>query len=204
VESRVLDAALRCVSRWGISKTTLEDLAREAGCSRASLYRAFPGGRDAVLQRLVERELAGLTTTVLARLEEAPSLEDCLVAGIHAAATWIAGHAAFQAVLAYEPDIALPHLTFSSMDRILGGAARLSAPALARWLGADAERAGEWVCRVLASYLICPSSEVDLTDEESVRNLVGRFLLPALEPRSLLDSSRSSANPATAPAGPRK
>ncbi|MEA2588672.1 MAG: hypothetical protein QOH66_1599, partial [Actinomycetota bacterium] len=48
-EQRVIDAALRCIARWGIAKTTLDDIAREASCSRATIYRLFPGGKDALL-----------------------------------------------------------------------------------------------------------------------------------------------------------
>jgi len=40
--ARVLDAALTCVGRVGLAKTTLDDVAREAGCARATVYRYFP------------------------------------------------------------------------------------------------------------------------------------------------------------------
>ncbi|MGZ4705878.1 MAG: TetR/AcrR family transcriptional regulator, partial [Acidimicrobiales bacterium] len=46
---RILEAALRCVARWGLIKTTVDDVAREAGCSRATIYRAFPGGKQSVI-----------------------------------------------------------------------------------------------------------------------------------------------------------
>ena len=48
-ERRVAEALLRCVARWGLAKTTIEDLAREAGVSRATVYRLVPGGKQAVL-----------------------------------------------------------------------------------------------------------------------------------------------------------
>ena len=41
--ARVLDGALACVARVGLGKTTLDDVAREAGCARATVYRCFPG-----------------------------------------------------------------------------------------------------------------------------------------------------------------
>ena len=58
VDGRVLDATLRCVARWGVAKTTLDDVAREAGCSRATVYRAFPGGKEALLEALARREVS--------------------------------------------------------------------------------------------------------------------------------------------------
>ena len=49
-EQRIVDATTRCIARWGVAKTTLDDVAREASCSRATVYRLFPGGKDAVLE----------------------------------------------------------------------------------------------------------------------------------------------------------
>ena len=189
------DAALRCIARWGVAKTTLDDVAREAGCSRASVYRTFPGGKDALLATLVAREAAGLLAAVDTRLAEASDPEAAVVAGMVAAGRFVTGHRALQFVLAYEPDLVLPHLAFARMDSILAGAAAFVAPRLATWVGAgDAERAAEWVCRLVVSYLICPSADVDLTDPASVRALVRRFVLPAL--------LRGRAEPTGRPAGP--
>src|SRR5260370_1328957 len=41
LEPRAVAALLSCVARQGLRKTTLEDVAREAGCGRATLYRHF-------------------------------------------------------------------------------------------------------------------------------------------------------------------
>ena len=48
LETRVVDAMLECIGRWGLGKTTADDVARTAGISRATLYRTFPGGMDVV------------------------------------------------------------------------------------------------------------------------------------------------------------
>ena len=48
---RIVDAALRCLARQGTAKTTVDDIAREAGLSRATLYRTFSDGKDGVLAR---------------------------------------------------------------------------------------------------------------------------------------------------------
>ena len=37
-DERLLDAAASCYARFGLAKTTAEDVAREAGVSRATLY----------------------------------------------------------------------------------------------------------------------------------------------------------------------
>ena len=51
----ILDAALACIARVGLAKTTLDDVAREAGCARATVYRCFPG-KQQLLGALVDRE----------------------------------------------------------------------------------------------------------------------------------------------------
>jgi AcrR family transcriptional regulator len=44
---RILDAAVRCMRRWGIDKTNLNDIAAEAGVTRPTLYAHF-GNREAI------------------------------------------------------------------------------------------------------------------------------------------------------------
>src|SRR3954470_4336525 len=64
VADRILDAAVACVARVGVAKTTLDDVAKEAGCARATVYRAFPG-RRAVLRAGLAREVAARGANVL-------------------------------------------------------------------------------------------------------------------------------------------
>ena len=47
---------MRCVARRGLRKTTLDDVATTAGCSRATIYRAFPGGKDVLMAAAARRE----------------------------------------------------------------------------------------------------------------------------------------------------
>ena len=54
--STLLDAAREVVMRFGYRKTTLEDIADQAGVSRATLYYYFPG-KDEVFRALIVREI---------------------------------------------------------------------------------------------------------------------------------------------------
>ena len=49
-----------CLARYGTAKTTVDDIARQAGVSRATIYRVFPGGRDEILAAVVDTEVARL------------------------------------------------------------------------------------------------------------------------------------------------
>src|SRR2546423_4583695 len=81
---RVVDGALRCIARWGVAKTTLDDVAREAGCSRATVYRFFPGGKDALVQAVVRAEVDQFLDAVGRRLDAVADqgLEELLVHGM--------------------------------------------------------------------------------------------------------------------------
>ena len=57
---RIIDGTLACLARHGTVKTTVDDIARESGVSRATVYRAFPGGRDEILGAVVDTEMARL------------------------------------------------------------------------------------------------------------------------------------------------
>ena len=73
---RILDAAAVIMRRDGLVRATTKEIAREAGCSEALLYKHFPDKRDIFLRVLTERsprlelagELAG-TGAVVANLE---------------------------------------------------------------------------------------------------------------------------------------
>jgi AcrR family transcriptional regulator len=62
----ILEAARTRFARFGPRKTTMEEVAREAGCSRATLYLHFPG-KSALYAGLLEHETGGF----LAELERA-------------------------------------------------------------------------------------------------------------------------------------
>jgi AcrR family transcriptional regulator len=180
-EQRVIDAALRCIGRWGIAKTTLDDVAREASCSRATIYRLFPGGKEALLEATAALELHRFFTGLGRRLDDAAGLEDMLVGGIVFAARSLAGHQALQFVLAYEPEVILPRVAFHHADRVLAVVTEFTAPYLARYVAPEeASRAAEWLARIVLSYTLSPAEGVDVCDEESVRRLVRSFVLPGL------------------------
>lgn len=40
--TEIVDAARSCFQRWGLAKTTMDDIAKEVGIARPNLYRYFP------------------------------------------------------------------------------------------------------------------------------------------------------------------
>ncbi len=187
IEGRAVAALLGCTARHGLAKTTLDDVAREAGCSRATLYRYFSGKAELVCVT-VASEAARLGDSLRTAAAEAGSLEDAVVALVATGTSELREHAALQFLLAHEPELVLPHVTFSAGDDFLAAAAAAVAPALAPHVGADrATRAGEWVARVVLAHVLSPlhpTHSIDLTDDATARALVREFVLPGLVGRS--------------------
>ncbi len=178
---RIVDGALRCLARQGMAKTTVDDIAREAGFSRATVYRTFPGGKDDILAAVVETEVARLFSSLAVVMGEAHDLEDVLVAGMVESARQLRSHGALSYLLAYEPGTVLPHLTFAGQDRVLLVAGDLAAPFFARWLEPEqASRAAEWAVRIVLAYCADQAPATDLTDPDATRGLVRAFVLPGI------------------------
>jgi AcrR family transcriptional regulator len=178
---RLVDGALRCLARQGIAKTTVDDIARAAGLSRATAYRAFPRGKEGILAAVVETEVARLFSSLAVVMGEATDLEDVLVAGMVETARRLRSHEAVGYLLEHEPEAVLPSLTFGGFDRVLLVAGDLAAPFFARWLEPEqAERAAEWAVRIVMAYCSAPSPHADLTDPADTRALVRAFVLPGI------------------------
>jgi AcrR family transcriptional regulator len=181
-DDKVVDAALQCFARWGVGKTTLDDIARAAGCSRATIYRLFPGGKDVVLDAVAGRELAQFFASLRAELDRTrDDLEDLLVAGITFAARSIRDHAALQFLLAHEPELVLPLVAFDRLDAVLDHAAAFCGPYLEPHVGKEwAPRAAEWLTRMVLSYTLVPSEGYDLATDVDARRFVRSFVMPGL------------------------
>jgi AcrR family transcriptional regulator len=182
-ERRVVDAALRCVARWGLRKTSLDDIAREAGISRATVYRLFPGGKDRVVEVVFCHEAGRLFHAVDADLRAAATLEELLVTGITAMLGVAHDHAVLTSLIQHEPDLVLPHFSFHQLGRVLDLAEGLSRPHLERFLPpADVRPAADLLARVVLSFGFRPAAWLDPHDPASVLRLVRTYLLPALTP----------------------
>src|SRR5918994_1703964 len=155
VEDRAVRATLACVARHGLAKTTFDDVAREAGCARATLYRYF-GGKRQLVRITVAREAARIAAAVRDAADAEPTFEGAVVAMIVRAARELRDNEALQFLFAFEPE-------------------------LVRFLPADrTDRAGEWLARVVLTHALSPSSPIDLTDEAAARALVRELVLPGL------------------------
>src|SRR5271170_8018418 len=78
---RILAAAERCIDRHGIRKTTMDDIASEAGLARPSVYRYF-ADRDDLLIELITRHTRALLDRAHKSISRQSNLPDQIVESV--------------------------------------------------------------------------------------------------------------------------
>ena len=68
---RILDAASKLIVHYGYDKTTVSDIAREAGVSKGAIYLHW-SSKEALFEALIFRESEGVVDDMLARIEADP------------------------------------------------------------------------------------------------------------------------------------
>lgn len=175
---RILEATYACVARRGLAKTTIEDAAREAGLSRATVYRTFPGGRDELISAVIGWATLIFFTRLYEHVQDAESLEQVMERGVMFAHRSIVEHEVLQRVMQTEPELLLPVLTVES-NWIRQGIADFLVPYLEqRGLapGIDPAEAADFLARMVLSYMSAPG-RWDLDDPVQVAQLVRAELL---------------------------
>src|SRR4051794_37208841 len=84
-EDLILDAADRLLARYGYRKMTIDDLAREAGIGKGTVYLHFRSKEDVVLshmERVVDRVIARLRAIAASDAPPAAKLREMLVARV--------------------------------------------------------------------------------------------------------------------------
>lgn len=181
-ERRVLDAAKRCYERWGIAKVTADDIALEAGISRATLYRMFPGGKDVLFESLRVAELEEFFTELEARLRGADDLEDLLTLAVVKSLEAMQADEHLAVMLSAAPGETIGQLTVDGLPRIIRVASIFLTPMLRPYV-ADrivAARIVEVLVRLVISHFLAPSELLDLSDEATARTFITTFILPTL------------------------
>jgi AcrR family transcriptional regulator len=183
VRERLLDAAEGCLGQFGPQKTSMEDVARAAGMSRATVYRYFEN-RDALLLGVASRQASDLAGEAIQYLGNFNTISDWLVEGLLFTLREIPQRPVFASLVTSLDSSAASKLLLGSTGMIQIGVNVL------RPMFATAKEQGllrddvnidmliEWLLRVLWTYLNAPSQVA--TDEDSMRKLFHMMLIPAV------------------------
>jgi AcrR family transcriptional regulator len=176
---RILDAAFEAVARHGLSRLTMDDVARLAGLSRQSVYRYFDS-KDALIQSVVFREEEAFIEGIRAAHARHERPEDGMREAILFCLRTAREHPLLDRLLASEPEVLLPFLTTRGDDLIARARSVIEDLASGWALGNDlVHRTADVAVRAIVSYTLTLSQD----DPRDVARELARILASALEVR---------------------
>ncbi len=173
----------------------MEDVAREAGVARMTVYRHF-ASRDDLMQALIDREieLYFAEVSAMGRCIEAATeagtnpalavLVKCFQFTMH----HFRDHPILSALLEREPHLLAPYVT-SNADSMFRAAVSVISPGLDRWMAEGwirplpSAEAAEWLVRLAVSWQITRGAVTIPDDEGVMARLVHDYVWPVLDPR---------------------
>ena len=183
VRERLLDAAEECLQQFGPQKTSMEDVARAAGMSRATVYRYFEN-RDALLLGVASRQAANLAADAMSYLARFDNISDWLVEGLLYTLRELPKRPVF-ASLVTSLDSRSGTTLFLGSNGMVEIGVNVLQPMFDMAKGQGVVREDldlhlliEWLLRVLWTYLNAPSQVA--TDEEGMRRLFKMMLIPTV------------------------
>lgn len=196
---QILDAATKCIRRYGARKVAVEDIAQAAGISRRTLYRFYPGRRD-IMQAVVYGRLTILAEGVKAALRLCDGFEECVLVGTIETIRRARADKIFESIVDEDRSLTLDDDPKNPAAPIKTLTASIWADifAEARAAGAlrstitDAE-ALEWLVEVHRLFDL----RRELSDEE-ITDVLRKFVLPSLVPDVRLGRGASSHTAAEA------
>lgn len=180
---QIIVAAERAFLRYGFNKTTMDDVGREAGVSRPTVYRYFRD-RDTLVSALIERRSRSLFAKARTFILQQPTFADQLVEGL----IFLVDRGR------RDPIIRILVSPEHSAQLVLGSsglATRLTAemwePIFDRAIergeireGIDRAKAAEWIAVV--QFILVGRLDLDRPDDPEHEEMLRTFVLPAFEP----------------------
>jgi AcrR family transcriptional regulator len=190
--SQILAAAERVILRYGVSKTTMDDIGKEAGVSRPTVYRYF-SDRDALLGALIERRSRMLFERARSFMLKFETFPEQLIEGL----VYLVDHGRKDPIVRVlvspeHMELATPIVSASSL------ATRLTAEMWEPIFRSAIERGelredldltevAEWLA--LIQFILVGRLDFSRPDDPGHRKLLRTFLLPAFLPVGATETS---------------
>jgi len=172
---RIVEAAVRCFARWGVSRTRVDDIAAELGKQRPYLYRYF-AGKEAIVAEVVVRSIRMNYAALRDRLPVEGSATDLVVSSF----VQILRHAnenEYTAALVADDSTHATAQALASLPEVLDAVRDYWEPILAHAVdtgelraGVETDSACRWLVFLQFSYLALPELIPD-ADDALVRQL---------------------------------
>jgi AcrR family transcriptional regulator len=180
---RIIDAAEECFRRFGVAKTTVEDIAAAARLSRATVYRSVTGGRDELILAVVVRDLHRFLDRLAARLRRERSVPEAIVEGSLDAIEYVRGEPTLAHFLVPEAAGHMQAAVAGAAEHVLDLCCEYVRPYFAqaqrqRMLRADIEVEGtvEFLFRIITSLIVMDRDR----DAEAQRRFLRTYVVPVI------------------------
>jgi AcrR family transcriptional regulator len=157
----ILDSTVAAIEQFGLSRFTMEDVARRSCLTRQTVYRHF-GSRSDLIEAVIHREEDRLLRGLEAEFATADTMEAALESGIAYSIAVIRNHAVLRRLLEHEPREVLPFLTTGA--------------------GATVERAANRVGDLISQRIDAPADDVRAAADAFVRLVTSYALTPSPRP----------------------
>ncbi|WP_139589157.1 TetR/AcrR family transcriptional regulator [Mycobacterium ulcerans] len=171
---RILDAAERLYTEHDPASIGMNEIARAAGCSRATLYRYFES-REALRTAYVHRETLRLGREIMQQIGDIDDPRDQLITSITATLRMVRQRPALATWFAStRPPIGGE---LAGQSEVIAGLAAAFLQSLGPEAPAAVERRARWTVRVIVSLLMFPGQ-----DEADERAMLEEFVAPVVTP----------------------
>ena len=164
---RILDAAETLFTEHGVATIGMDAVAREAGCSRATLYRYF-SNRRALLTAYADREARRIVQAVEAEVEPIADPQERTTRAVLGCLREVRARPPLTAWYGGNPALLLDVLRESALIE----------PFVARSIGDVGEPdrdLAHWMLRAVVSFLAAPAADAG-QEERLVRRFISPFL----------------------------
>lgn len=188
VRTRLIDAGERCFRRFGVAKTTVEDIAREAAVSRATVYRHV-GGRDELVLEVLLRSADQFYERLGEQAQRAVRPVDALVDGVLYTLDATRTDEALMMLFAPEAIGFTTRVAGASAAIFARTAEQIRPVVLAGQASGElrptlqVEELAQWLTRLVLALVILPG---DLGSSDAIREQLLIYLVPALAPDSVM------------------
>ncbi|WHU47151.1 TetR/AcrR family transcriptional regulator [Gordonia sp. L191] len=182
---KLLDAAYAQFCRFGIQRTSLEEVAKSAGTSRITIYRKFTN-KEVLVEEVMLREFRRYLVQFLADIAPARTIAERLVLAFVSSYRAVSTNPLISGLQQTEPTLLAGAL--GADGRLLATVAQFIAQQLRQEQRAgtlradlDTDLTAEMMARISASFLTTPSALVDTDDDDQLADIARRYLVPMLD-----------------------
>ncbi|TEA04044.1 Bacterial regulatory protein, tetR family [Mycobacteroides salmoniphilum] len=179
--NRIVSVAATQIARHGLDRLNLDVVAREAGCSRATVYRHI-GGKTAIVDAVLARNITSVTADIQRAVESADARRRAVTA-ITASLAAIRNDPVVNAMVAT--------MSPASLGSYLTPSSEIPRSA-STFTGLADETAAQWISRVVMAFLFWPATDPALESE-----MIERFVYPVLKDATASRVSASAASEST-------